>query len=353
VPAGQDAEDPDSGELPLVLDLSEDSAKDSLHILPLSSVPLVTRGLQDARLIKNSRFEGVVELFTDEQAGSGQVFPADLPRIFHFDQANRGDLPLIKNLATLPSYDVYSMRVELRRLGIDVEDVDDLRLSEDKVRALDPHMSAFTRPLVRAVFGPEEDKQRSVKDLVGLFAAPEAKEARENLSKLAGQLRMDITGIPKFLEDYGDVYLSLAYYQACLDASRPKLERFLKALAALKADRKLSKERGLMAACSQVETKIATTVAEVGDILTMFRDRTTDMWDDMSQESFQRMEDLIVDYQNKIGGALCVTTVKLSAWDEQFPRPDIGGPLRRADFLMSTMRPGLERLEPIQYHDKA
>ncbi|WP_420346055.1 hypothetical protein [Pelagibius sp.] len=353
MPTGEDAAKAAHDEIPLLLDLNEDSAKDSLHILPLSTVPLVTGGLREARLIKNAQFEGVVELFTDAQAGSGQVAPADLPRVFQFDDGNRGDLPLIKNLASLPSYDVYSMRVELRRLGIDVENVEDLRLSEEKVRALDPHMAAFTRPLVRAVFGREDDEQRSVKDLVGLFAAPDAGEARKNLAKLAGQLRLDITAIPKFLQDYGDVYLSLAYYQACLDASRPKLERFLKALAALKADRNLSKERGLMAACSQVETKITTTVAEVGDILTMFRDRTADMWEDMSQESFQRMERLIVDYQNKIGGALCVTTVKLGAWTDEFPRPDSGGPLRRADFLMSTMRPGLERLKAIQYHDKA
>ena len=41
----------------------EDAARDSLHILPLATVPLRTPGLRRARLIKNTRLRAVVELF--------------------------------------------------------------------------------------------------------------------------------------------------------------------------------------------------------------------------------------------------------------------------------------------------
>ncbi|NIA68071.1 hypothetical protein HBA54_05655 [Pelagibius litoralis] len=327
-------------------------AKDSLHILPLSGLPLITPGLKRARLIKNSHLDGVVELFTDSQSGSGQVAPEDLTKVFHFDEENKGDLPLIKNLSMLSSYDVYSLRVELRRLGIDVDNVDDLRLSDNKVQEVAPHMTSFTRPLVRAVFGKDDNKERSLKELVQLFASPDVDTAQRNLTKLAEQMNLEVAGIPKFLENYGDVYLSLAYYQSCLDESQAKLQTFLKALAELKADKNLGKERSVISACKDVEKKITTVVGEVGDTLDMFRARTEDMWDNMSDGSFQRMEQMITDYQSKVGGALCVTSVKLDAWDDRFPRAGIGGPIKRADFILNTMRRGLDRVESIDYHDK-
>ncbi|WP_245986375.1 hypothetical protein [Azospirillum thermophilum] len=59
----------------------EDEARDALHILPLSAIPLETPGLQHARLIKNVRLQTVVEMFRDAQAGSGQVSPSTSPPI--------------------------------------------------------------------------------------------------------------------------------------------------------------------------------------------------------------------------------------------------------------------------------
>ncbi len=340
-----------SGDSPLS-DESETFAKDSLHILPLSGLPLVTPGLKRARLVKNSHLDGVVELFADSKAGSGQVAPEDLSQVFHFGKDNERDLPLIKNLSLLSSYDVYSLRVELRRLGVDVDDFEDLRLSDAKVREVAPHMTSFTRPLLRTVFGKDDKKERSLKELVQLFASPDAKSAQRNLGKLADQMNLEVADIPKFLENYGDVYLSLAYYQSCLDASQAKLQAFLKALAELKADKNLGKERSVVSACRDVEKKMTTVVGEVGDTLDMFRARTEDMWDNMSEGSFQRMEQLITDYQSKVGGALCVTSVKLDAWAEKFPRSGAGGPVRRADFILNTMRRGLDRVESISYQDK-
>ena len=43
---------------------------DSLHILPLEIVPLRTKSLREARLVKNAHLESMVELFSDAQAGS-------------------------------------------------------------------------------------------------------------------------------------------------------------------------------------------------------------------------------------------------------------------------------------------
>ena len=99
-----------------------DQDKDALHILPLSVVPLVTPGLSKAKLIKNARLDGVIELFQGEEIGSGQIAPADLDRVFHFDSTNERDLDMVINLSELASYDVFSLRIELRKLDIEVDE---------------------------------------------------------------------------------------------------------------------------------------------------------------------------------------------------------------------------------------
>ena len=71
-----------------------DADKDSLYILPLSILPLVTKGLRDARLIKNVRMDAMVELFSGEATGSGQIPLQHLVLVFHFDEHNAKDLEI-------------------------------------------------------------------------------------------------------------------------------------------------------------------------------------------------------------------------------------------------------------------
>ena len=88
--------------------------QDAIDILPLSIVPLRTTSLRKARIIKNSRLEGMVELFSEKESGSGQIRPRDLPSVFEFREDNEQDLDIVKRLCGLSSYDVYSLRVLLR-----------------------------------------------------------------------------------------------------------------------------------------------------------------------------------------------------------------------------------------------
>ena len=94
------------------------TSQDQIHTLPLSTVPIRTRTLRAARLVKNSRLEGTVELFAENGRSSAQILPGDLPGFFEFSGERRADKEMIGCLGTLPSYDVYSLRLELRNLGI-------------------------------------------------------------------------------------------------------------------------------------------------------------------------------------------------------------------------------------------
>ncbi len=84
-----------------------DTDRDAMHILPLSVLPLQTPTLRRARLIKNARLQGVVEIFDDIETGSGQVDIEGLPKEFEWPESPpHPDLILMRQLGLLPSYDV-------------------------------------------------------------------------------------------------------------------------------------------------------------------------------------------------------------------------------------------------------
>lgn len=324
---------------------------DALHILPLSNIPLATPGLKRARLIKNTRLEGVVELFSGSNTGSGQIFPDALRQAFDFNKENMQDIDLVRKLSILPSYDVFSLRVELRKLGIQVEDHDNLKLSAAKAKALAEYMRVFTRPLVTAVYGNNMGEVQDLRDIIKLFASPDVEIAKINLAKFSKALGVEVVELPRFLEDYGDVYLSLAYYQYCLDQSIPTLSEFFESLSEIRNDRVMKSNIQTVKICTLLERNLSTTVLEIQNVLELFRARTEDMWENLSAPSFRSMQELITSYQTKIGGGLCAVTVKMNAWKKKFPNTSSGGFSRQVEFIMSDMRHGIDRIEGIQYTD--
>jgi hypothetical protein len=327
--------------------VDHDRDKDSLHILPLSMIPLATGALRQTRLIKNSRLEGVVEIFNNTSTGSGQVSPDDLADVFDLSGDRKKDLDIVKALSILPSYDVYSLRVSLRNLGIDVESQENLKLSAEKSRELAEYMRVFTRPLMVAVYGSQKSEDASLADIVQLFASPDVETARQNLRNLSKTLNLDIMQIPKFLQDYADVYLSLAYYQYCLELNIPSLSAFLKSIAELKKDPTLGSDKSFLATCKAIEDRLRHIHTEARNILKMFQNQTEDMWQNLSDERFRVMEEMIEKYQSGIGGALCAVTVKMNAWDSAFPTPSAGRPSKRADFIVRNMQQGLDCIEDL------
>ena len=131
--ARKDNREPMATEVTQTLSTEEERELDSLHILPLNILPLETPGLQRARLIKNVRLDSVVELFHDADTGSGQVAITALGTVFNWpDDEEHPDLALVSSVCQLHSYDVYTLRIQLRTLGIDVENQAALKLSKEK-----------------------------------------------------------------------------------------------------------------------------------------------------------------------------------------------------------------------------
>ena len=293
----------------------------------------------------------MIELYREGSIGSGQVTPDALDKVFDFSGDRIHDLQIIKKLAALQSYDVYSLRVNLRKLNIPVDYVDTLKLSDGMAERLAAHMSAFTRPLVLRIYGDETVQTSSFRDVLMLFTDPNAEAARENLRELAKLLDIKLIQIPKFLEDYADVFLSLSFYQKCHDDAAADLGEFLDDLHDLAHNPRLSDNTTASPDIERAANKIRSLHSDVANILEQFRERTDDMWQNMSAEQYRKMSQLVIDHQQKIGAILCATSVKLRAWKEQTASSSGGSVGDKINFVTREIGYGLDRLENLEFND--
>ncbi len=300
-------------------------------------------------MIKNSRLEGVVELFEDASSGSGQADVESMVNVFGWPMVPpHPDLVLLRKLAVLPSYDVYSLRIMLREHGIAVNEVEALRLSPRKIEELTSYMSAFTHPLIQRIYGNGDVAVKSFDDIVALFSNPDVKQAQAKLQQMADSLGIELTGIPRFLEDYGDIFLSLAYYRNCLDQMVPAISEFLKTLGLIRQLRQLAHDEELMGTCAEMESTINGLMVSIAGRFENFERSTNDLWQNLSAERFRRVKSLIKSYHTTIGGVLCSLAVKIDAWAGRFPRGSAASALKQSQFIMFELRHGFEKIQQIE-----
>ena len=321
---------------------------DALHILPLSILSLQTNGLKSARIIKNAQMNGVVELFSEEGSGSGQIYPRDLKQFFDFSGGREADFDVINAVCDLPSYDVYSLRVSLRESGIPIAEGSKLELSKEMVAQLSGYMQVFTRPLVGAVYGDDSAKDRNFSDILKLFLDPDVKSARQNLANLANSLGVDLMEIPEFLERYGDVYLSLAYYGQCLEAIVPKMRSLSAAMADLNANPQYRSNAQFCKTCDVIDERMSAAEVSIRRVLDIFKVMTQDMWDEISPSEFREMREMIVAYQRDIGSSVCALTVKTISWENLKAKNNLSV---FAGFIMSDLIKGIERVTAINFDE--
>ena len=322
-----------------------DYEKDSLHILPLHIIPLKTPGLRQARMIKNVQFESMIEVFHDEETGSGQVDPSKLGIMFGWPKGEKHpDGVLIAKLGLLQSFDIYTLRKNLHSFGVQVEDIADLRLSGTRQRELNRYMRDFTRPLTNLIFSDGDNVGiNDISDLVGIFREQNNKVALDNLKRLSAKLKVILNQLPAFLADYGDVFLSLAYFKDRFDAISPMSEFFLASLGKLKHDDTLKNDPQIVAAFSTVEEELNDILVEISGRLQTFDNHSAAMWEDLTAESFRKVKLLIESNHATVGGMLCGLEIKMAGfYEREATNREV------ADHIVSNIRPGIDRIKSIE-----
>ncbi|MEQ8815891.1 MAG: hypothetical protein RLO51_02790 [Thalassobaculum sp.] len=325
-----------------------DDEKDALHILPLAIIPLKTPGLRRPRLIKNARFETVVELFRDARSGSGQIDIAGLSDFFDASDATFiEDRVIIEALAEAPSFDVYSLRLTLRSHNLKVDEAEHLRLSGKMQEKLTGYMRVFTRPLVAKVFGDDTRDISSAAQIIDMFREVDREEALRRIKAISDALGLDIEQIPGFLEDYGDIFLSLSYFKRYLDQLRPDFEVFKAWMQEGIVQSHLRHNRDAMRACEVVTSNVDEAIRFVLSRFQAFDETSKEFWKDLSRERYGVLRQLIQSHHHTVGGILCGLSVKLERWHTDFPTAT-GSPNKRVDFLLAEMVPGLEKIRALE-----
>jgi hypothetical protein len=325
-----------------------DEAIDSLHTLPLEIMPVLTPGLKKALMIKNAPLNSVVELFKDSSTGSGQVTPEELPGFIHgHDETLQQDIQMLERLARLESFDVYSLRMQLRESGIGFENYDALQLSPTKRAELTEYMKTFTRPLIQRIYGGEQTEITDVSQIITMVAQPNRERAISELKKLASELGVELIEVPAFLERYGDVFLSLSYFRSCLDAIMEDIPLLLEWMNQARENQQVRSDRNSARVMDEVEESFNQISTSIVGRFEVFDQRSHAFWSDINANSFRVFQDLVKSHHVSIGAVLCGLAVKTGIWKDRFPTRE-GGPLKRVEFVRSEIFPGLARILKIE-----
>lgn len=332
---------------------------DSLYRMPMAIVPVETVELRRGRMIKNAALDPAIELFNSAESGSGQLLirEIDSEKGYHMFgwpvETEHPDLNLLRKLGRLTSYDVYSLRIQFRDLGIEPSSVEYLRLSDEKREALRLYMHIFTLPLINLVYGEASSAAQKTNNVVDLFRNPDTRIAHQNLMRLASALKVDVSDIPKFLEDFSDIYLSLAYYQEYVDDLTPKVIDMVGEMKALQTNWQLAQDMHMMQMVEQIQADLNDLLTSVTGRFEAFRQHSDRMWENITAEKFRTVKAHVITSQRTVAGVLCGLGIKLNAWKTRFPSKSAGGPVARSGMLYQEILPGLDKLMAIENEGRA
>jgi hypothetical protein len=325
----------------------EDVALDSLYLLPLSLIPLETPGLQRVRLRKNNSMQSIVELFREKSMGSGQVFPSDL---FHYFQNESGklkrDIAILEKLSKLKSFDVYTLRLELGKLDINFQNFDGLKLSDRKRAELNEYMRAFTRPVIRRVYGGRDIELDSVDSIADRLTNPDVAETRKRLTALSRDLNIPLSELPAFLERFGSIFMSVSYFHSCLDMQEEIVPDLQKWIYEIKDSFSVGRDAQSMKAITGMHGLLGGAMAELKASIETFYAMADSFWENASQNSFREFENAVLGQHVAIGASLCALTVKTERWKEAFPNG--GASLeKRYKFVTTELAAGLDQIRGV------
>lgn len=322
-----------------------DEARDSLHSLPLAMIPLSTPGLQRARLVKNARLETAVELYRDETTGSGQFKLDHLPDVFpSYKKELDEDREKLEALTTLSSFDVFSLRIGLRKLEMGITDNDFLKLSDDLREKLMQQLPEYSRPLVTFIYGEgTDDELHTYTNPLAKLTEESTETAKKNVKHLAELLHRPVGKIPEFVEEYGDLATSLCYFRHIFNRTAYDVNDFKDWLSELRTVPTMKQNDDLMRIHRSTEGTLDYLNKSLKARFGVFDQQFKTFWNDIQPETWTALKLLLTSNYSNIGGVLCGLQVKMELWKERFPGMD-GSAQKKVDFLKLEVVPGLSSL---------
>ena len=322
---------------------------DALHAMPLVLVPLETTALTHLKLVKNYHLESVVEVYTVRRTRSAQVNIENLPHYFGWpENTNNQDLAILRRVGALPAFDIFSLRRLLREMGMDIDKHEPLKLAVEMADQRAGQMLVFTRPLIAQVFGDENIVINTTRDLMALFEDADSAKVLKHLQRIAAELGIRVEAVPNYLENYGDMLMSLAFFRESLDELAPIVDEFLGTMNTVRDNQILAMDDDLMNICNEVENDVNELTAAIAGRFKMLDRMSGEIGAGGGTKKFREIEKMIGGLHSFIGGVLCGLTVKMTVWDRMFPDREDTSPAQLADFIKYHMKQSLETMQEVR-----
>jgi len=317
--------------------------RDSIHTLAVSALPVRSPGLKRTRLVKNVHLENRLEMFSGSEVGSGQISVSEIPNHFEDSEDLRADIKMLEGLAVLPSFDCYTLRRGLRQQGLKIEQDEIFKLSDEKVQELFPFMRRITRPLIKHLYGDENLDINDTNSLLELVQNPDLDRVKDRLDQLSQTLGVSLRSLPAYLEDFGDLFLSLSYFEELFVEMRPKVDQMILWSEDVATSSHLRNDPMSQKSFEQSNRRIIYVRDNLAARFNGLSESTTVNWESMSLKAFEKVQRGISANQIYLAIGLCGLSVKLLEWERRFPNAG-GSPDRCLEFVSGDLMPGLDNL---------
>lgn len=307
--------------------------RDTLHAINLSTLPVTHSALRKARMIKNCRLQSVIELYRDQNAGSGQIAVDQLDVALGLSSSGHPDLVLLRGIALLPAFDSFSIRLLLREMGATEDQLSAITVSPEKLRQLDRFMESFTLPLLKYVYGRQDIGKAGMAQLFEMFRNPDVAMAQSHLNRLASKVRIPVASIPSFLQNYSDTFLAIAFYQQSYQDLVTVVAAFLDSIRDVAAQIKFKHNQVVKNVCDEVDATFRHVMKAIGTRLGAAERLAAALWADDVTAPFQTFQARLREFQVLIGMLLCSLAAKVDAWRAAFPNAKVGSTQQRAQMI--------------------
>jgi len=183
--------------------------------------------------------------------------------------------------------------------------------------------------------------------LMELISSPDQRAVRSRLEGMAGALDTTIDDLPNLLEDFGDTFMSLSYCRSYFVYVVPKLDMMVEWMREVAGSPMLRNDSRMQQNFKGIEQVLTFLSKNVTRRFNQFDKNIVIDWDKVTISTFNQVRKLITTHHASLAEVLCGLTVKVYEWENVFPNRG-GSPDRRADFLLSEIKPGLDGLHRIE-----
>ena len=317
--------------------------RDDLHTLCLDAFDIKFKTLREARLVKNVFLETVVEFKESELASSGPMPLKQLAIEFDERDVSREEIKMINNLASLPSFDCYTLKRGIGPMKISLLNDQIFKLSDERVGTLFDLMSRITRPLIQYLYTDDNLRIKDTSGLLSLIQNTEPLKVKDRLDLVASNLEISLNELPNYLQQFGELFLSVSYFESTFREFNPKLDQFLLWAEDGVKNSNLRNDPNAQREFTQTEQKFKELKENLEARFRLLGNITQIDWQDLGASDFKKIQREILSQQANLAIGLCGLAVKMIEWEYQFPSAG-GSPQQCLEFLSAEANAGLDNL---------